>query len=54
MDNRLARRTPREQRVLLSAVWPETIVSEGVITNCIGELRRALGDKEWPLPMWLG
>lgn len=32
------------KEALLSAVWPETIVSEGVITNCIGELRRALGD----------
>jgi DNA-binding winged helix-turn-helix (wHTH) protein len=29
---------------LLNAVWPETIVSEGVFTNAVGELRRALGD----------
>jgi DNA-binding winged helix-turn-helix (wHTH) protein/predicted ATPase len=29
---------------LFRAVWPETVVSEGVLTNCIGELRKALGD----------
>src|SRR5262249_60557948 len=29
---------------LLAAVWPETVVSEGVLTNCIAELRQALGD----------
>src|SRR5438094_714575 len=26
------------------AVWRETVVSEGVLTNCIAELRQALGD----------
>jgi len=29
---------------LFAAVWPETMVSEGVLTNCIAELRQALGD----------
>ena len=29
---------------LFEAVWPGTVVSEGVLTNCIGELRKALGD----------
>jgi DNA-binding winged helix-turn-helix (wHTH) protein len=29
---------------LFAAVWPEMVVSEGVLTNCIGELRKALGD----------
>jgi DNA-binding winged helix-turn-helix (wHTH) protein len=29
---------------LFEAVWPEAAVSDGVLTNCIGELRRALGD----------
>src|SRR5262245_12545603 len=29
---------------LLKAVWPETIVSEGVLTTHIRLLRRALGD----------
>ena len=29
---------------LLTAVWPKTVVSETALTNCIGELRRALGD----------
>ncbi len=29
---------------LFAAVWPETIVSEGVLTNCIHELRQALGE----------
>jgi len=30
---------------LFAAVWPETIVSETALTNCIGELRRALQDE---------
>jgi DNA-binding winged helix-turn-helix (wHTH) protein/predicted ATPase len=30
---------------LFAAVWPETVVSEGVLTNCIAELRQALGDE---------
>jgi DNA-binding winged helix-turn-helix (wHTH) protein len=29
---------------LFAAVWSETVVSEGVLTNCIAELRQALGD----------
>jgi DNA-binding winged helix-turn-helix (wHTH) protein len=29
---------------LFQAVWPEAVVSEGVLSNCIGELRKALGD----------
>ena len=29
---------------LFTAVWPETIVSEGVLTSRIRELRQALGD----------
>jgi DNA-binding winged helix-turn-helix (wHTH) protein len=29
---------------LFEAVWPEIAVSEGVLTNCIGELRKVLGD----------
>jgi DNA-binding winged helix-turn-helix (wHTH) protein len=29
---------------LFGSVWPETVVSEGTITNCISELRRVLGD----------
>ena len=32
------------KEVLFAAVWPELVVSEGVLTNCIGELRKALGD----------
>jgi DNA-binding winged helix-turn-helix (wHTH) protein len=30
---------------LFQAVWPEAAVSEGVLSNCIGELRQALGDR---------
>ncbi len=29
---------------LLEAVWPETVVSEGSLSRCIRELRKALGD----------
>src|SRR5262249_54097694 len=29
---------------LFAAVWPEMMVGEGVLTNCVGELRKALGD----------
>ena len=29
---------------LFTAVWPETVVSEGVLTSRIRELRQALGD----------
>src|SRR5262245_45654547 len=30
---------------LFAAVWPETAVSDNVLTNCIAELRQALGDE---------
>ena len=30
---------------LFTAVWPETVVSEGVLTNCILELRQGLRDR---------
>jgi predicted ATPase/DNA-binding winged helix-turn-helix (wHTH) protein len=30
---------------LFAAVWPETVVSDNVLTNCIAELRQALGDE---------
>src|SRR5215475_2983662 len=29
---------------LLTVVWPEIYVSEGVLTECVRELRQALGD----------
>jgi len=29
---------------LFQAVWPEAAVSDGVLSNCIGELRKTLGD----------
>src|SRR5215510_12577165 len=29
---------------LLEAVWPETVVSEGVLKTCIGQIRRVLGE----------
>jgi len=29
---------------LFTAVWPETVVSEGVLTSRVRELRQALGD----------
>lgn len=29
---------------LLQTVWPEAVVSEAVLTGCIGELRKALGE----------
>src|SRR5919109_4290174 len=32
------------KEALFAAVWPETVVSEGVLTNCIAELRQVLGD----------
>src|SRR5262249_20850340 len=32
------------KEALLQAVWPDTVVSEGVLTTCIGELRKALGE----------
>ena len=33
------------KEVLFQAVWPEMAVSDGVLTNCITELRQALGDE---------
>src|SRR5215510_15351535 len=32
------------KEALLEAVWPEMAVSETVLTNCIGELRKVLGE----------
>src|SRR5262245_49075982 len=32
------------KEVLLRAVWPEAVVGEAVLTNCIGVLRKVLGD----------
>jgi predicted ATPase len=32
------------KEALFESIWPETVVSEGVLTNCIGELRKVLGD----------
>ena len=32
------------KEVLLQAVWPEAVVSEAVLTSCIGELRKMLGE----------
>src|SRR5215468_4468911 len=32
------------KEALLQAVWPELVVSETVLTNCIGELRKVLGE----------
>ena len=29
---------------LLEAVWPETVVSEGVLKTCMGQIRQALGE----------
>ena len=29
---------------LLDAVWPETVVSEGVLKTCIGQIRQVLGE----------
>src|SRR5262245_40595382 len=29
---------------LLEAVWPETVVSEGVLKTCIGQIRQVLGE----------
>src|SRR5215813_4195546 len=33
------------KEALLDAIWPETYVSDVVLTVCIRELRRALGDE---------
>lgn len=42
----LARHAPqlRTRRQIEQAVWPRGYVSEDVLTRCIGQLRRALGD----------
>jgi predicted ATPase len=32
------------KETLLQAVWPEAVVSEAVLTTCVGELRRVLGE----------
>ena len=33
---------------LVQAVWPDTVVSDGVLTVCLAELRKALGDTPQP------
>jgi|SRR5215831_2627192 len=33
------------KEALLTAVWPDTVVSEAVLKVCIGEIRKALGDQ---------
>src|SRR5262245_18137967 len=35
---------PKEE--LIKAVWPETIVTDESLTNCIAEVRRAIGDRD--------
>src|SRR5262245_39976230 len=37
---------------LLEAVWPEAVVSEAVLTECIRELRQALGETA-RVPRWI-
>src|SRR5262249_31942901 len=32
------------KEALLEAIWPDTVVSEAVLTVCVGELRKALRD----------
>src|SRR5262249_61106830 len=32
------------KETLLAAVWPETVVSEGVLKTCMSHIRRALGE----------
>jgi predicted ATPase len=32
------------KEALLEAVWPETVVGDAVLTSCIGELRKVLGE----------
>jgi DNA-binding winged helix-turn-helix (wHTH) protein len=32
------------KEALLTAVWPEVYVSEGVLSECVREIRKALGD----------
>ena len=33
------------KEALFEAVWPETAVTEGVLKGCIGQIRRALGER---------
>ena len=37
---------------ILSALWPETVVSENSVAQCVNELRRALGDNAGE-PRWV-
>ena len=37
---------------ILSALWPETVVSENSVAQCVNELRRALGDHAGE-PRWI-
>ena len=32
------------KEALLEAVWPEAVVSDAVLTSCMGELRKVLGE----------
>jgi DNA-binding winged helix-turn-helix (wHTH) protein len=32
------------KEALLEAVWPEVVVTEGVLKTCLGQIRRALGE----------
>jgi predicted ATPase/DNA-binding winged helix-turn-helix (wHTH) protein len=33
------------KEALLEAVWPDTVVTEGVLKTCLGQIRQALGDQ---------
>jgi DNA-binding winged helix-turn-helix (wHTH) protein len=37
---------------LLQAVWPDVVVSEAMLTICLSELRRALGETR-PVPTFI-
>jgi hypothetical protein len=47
-----ARRPGSDQRGLLDAVWPETVVGDGVLKTSMGELRKALGETA-KAPQWI-
>jgi DNA-binding winged helix-turn-helix (wHTH) protein len=33
------------KEALLEAVWPDTVVTEGVLKTCLGQIRQALGER---------
>jgi DNA-binding winged helix-turn-helix (wHTH) protein len=33
------------KETLLAAVWPEVVVTEGVLKTCLGQIRHVLGEK---------